>query len=299
MVPGPDLRQPQHHAAATPDEGYHLSKDLVDKAIQFVGDAHSITPDKPFFMYFCPGAGHAPHHIFKDEADKYKGKFDMGWDEMRKTILANQKKLGIFDESVELSQHDPDVQVWDDLPDDEKKLYLRMMEVWASFVTYTDEQFGRLLDFLDDIGELDNTLIMVISDNGASPEGGVNGTLNENDFFNNIATDLKANLAAIDTLGSPDHYNHYAWGWANAGNTPFKRSKKETFRGGTSDPFIISWPAKIESDGKWRLPVRACHRHGADGAGPARYRPAGVDQGGQAGPDRGGEPGGDRQVRRN
>ena len=250
----PDLVYDNHSVTPpqTPDEGYHLSKDLTDKAIQFIGDAHSITPDKPFFMYFCPGAGHAPHHIFKEEADKYKGKFDMGWDELRKTIFANQKKLGVFDESVELSQHDPDVQVWDDLPDDEKELYLRMMEVWAGFVTYTDEQFGRILDFLDDIGELDNTLIMVISDNGASPEGGVNGTLNEYDFFNNIKTDLKANLAAIDTLGSPEHYNHYAWGWANAGNTPFKRWKKETFRGGTSDPFIVSWPDKIEADGKWR-----------------------------------------------
>jgi hypothetical protein len=127
-----------------------------------------------------------------------------------------------------------------------------MMEVWAGFVTYTDEQFGRILDHLDDLGELDNTLIMVISDNGASPEGGDVGTLNENDFFNNIVTDLDANLAAIDTLGGPENYNHYAWGWANAGNTPYKRWKKETFRGGTSDPFVISWPAKIEANGEFR-----------------------------------------------
>jgi arylsulfatase len=250
----PDLVYDNHNVTppATPKEGYHLSKDLADKAIQFIGDAHSITPDKPFFMYFCPGAGHAPHHIFKEEADKYKGAFDMGWDKLREQIFANQKKMGIFSEDTELSPHDPDVQVWDKLSDDEKKLFTRMMEVWAGFVTYTDEQFGRVLDLLDDLGELDNTLIMIISDNGASPEGGVDGTLNENDFFNNIATDLKANLAAIDTLGGPENYNHYAWGWANAGNTPYKRWKKETFRGGTSDPFVISWPAKIEANGEWR-----------------------------------------------
>lgn len=237
---------------ATPDDGYHLSKDLTDKAIKYIGDAHSVAPDKPFFMYFCPGAGHAPHHIFKEEADKYAGAFDMGWDQYREQVFANQKELGIFGDDVELSPHDPDVQVWDDLPADEKKLYTRMMEVFAGFVTYTDEQFGRILDFLDDIGELDNTLIMVISDNGASPEGGENGTLNENDFFNYIPNDLQANLAALDTLGGPDHYNHYAWGWANAGNTPYKRWKKETFRGGTTDPFVVSWPKKIDAHGEFR-----------------------------------------------
>jgi hypothetical protein len=176
----------------------------------------------------------------------------MGWDEYRNQVFSNQKKLGIFPEDTELSGHDPDVQVWDELPDDEKKLYTRMMEVFAGFVTYTDEQFGRILDFLEDLGELDNTLIMIISDNGASPEGGVNGTLNENDFFNYIPNDLQANLAALDTLGGPDHYNHYAWGWANAGNTPFRRWKKETFRGGTSDPFVLSWPEKIDASGEWR-----------------------------------------------
>ncbi len=250
----PDLVYDNHNITppATPDEGYHLSKDLTDKAIQFIGDAHSITPDKPFFMYFCPGAGHAPHHIFKEEADKYKGKFDMGWDKLREQIFAKQKEMGIFSQDTELSPHDPDVQVWDELPDDQKKLFTRMMEVWAGFVSYTDEQFGRILDMLDDIGELDNTLIMIISDNGASPEGGDVGTLNENDFFNNITTDIKANLAALDTLGGPENYNHYAWGWANAGNTPFKRWKKETFRGGTSDPFVVSWPAKIDASGEFR-----------------------------------------------
>ena len=211
-----------------------------------------VSPDKPFFLYFCPGAGHAPHHIFKEEADKYKGKFDDGWDKYRETVFANQKKLGIFPEDTVISPRDPDVPEWSSLSDDEKKLYTRMMEVFAGFVSYTDEQFGRILDYLESIDELDNTLILFISDNGASPEGGKVGSLNEYDFFNFKPEDLENNLKHLDQLGSPESYNHYAWGWANAGNTPFRRWKKETFRGATTDPFIISWPAKLKSHGEFR-----------------------------------------------
>ena len=250
----PDLTYDNHSVTppATPDEGYHLSKDLADKAIEFIGDAHMIAPDKPVFTFFCPGAGHAPHHIFQSEADKYKGKFDMGWDEYRETVFANQKELGLFADDAVISPRDPDVPEWDSLSDDEKKLYTRMMEVFAGFVSYTDEQFGRILDFLGSIDELDNTLIMFISDNGASPEGGEVGSLNEYDFFNFLPEDLENNLKHIDDLGSPKSYNHYAWGWAHAGNTPFRRWKKETFRGATTDPFIISWPAKFDVKGEIR-----------------------------------------------
>jgi arylsulfatase A-like enzyme len=250
----PDLTYDNHPvtAPASPEDGYHLSKDLADKSIEFIGDAHMVSPDKPFFLYFCPGAGHAPHHIFKEEADKYKGVFDDGWDKYRETVFANQKKLGIFPEDTVISPHDPDVPEWDTLSDDEKKLYTRMMEVYAGFVTYTDEQFGRILDYLESIDELDNTLILFISDNGASPEGGQVGSLNEYDFFNFLDEDLENNLKHLDELGSPESYNHYAWGWANAGNTPFRRWKKETFRGATTDPFIISWPAKLQSHGEFR-----------------------------------------------
>jgi arylsulfatase len=250
----PDLTYDNHAVAAPagPDDGYHLSKDLADRAIQFIGDAHMVEPDKPFFMYFCPGAGHAPHHIFKEEADRYKGKFDMGWDEYRETVFANQKELGMFEEDAVISPRDPDVPEWDSLSDDEKKLYSRMMEVFAGFVHYTDEQFGRILDFLEQIDELDNTLIMFISDNGASPEGGKVGSLNEYDFFNFLPEDLENNLKHMDQLGSTESYNHYAWGWAHAGNTPFRRWKKETFRGATTDPFIISWPAKLKAKGEIR-----------------------------------------------
>ena len=250
----PDLTYDNHPvtAPAGPEDGYHLSKDLADKAIEFIGDAHMVSPDKPFFMYFCPGAGHAPHHIFKEEADKYKGKFDDGWDKYRETVFANQKQLGIFPDETVISPRDPDVPEWDSLSDDAKKLYSRMMEVFAGFVSYTDAQFGRILDFLESIEELDNTLVLFISDNGASPEGGEVGSLNEYDFFNFKPEDLENNLKHIDQLGSTESYNHYAWGWANAGNTPFRRWKKETYRGATTDPFIISWPAKLTSHGEIR-----------------------------------------------
>jgi arylsulfatase len=250
----PDLTYDNHSIPppATPEEGYHLSKDIADKAIEFVGDAHVNAPDKPFFMYYAPGCGHAPHHIFQEEADAYKGKFDMGWDEYRKIVFAKQKEMGFFPADAEISDSDPDVQDWDTLSDDEKKLFTRMMEVYAGFQTYTDRHFGRLLDFLEHIDELDNTIIMFISDNGASPEGGDVGSLNEYDFFNFLGEDLQSNLASLDDLGSPESYNHYAFGWAHAGNTPFRRWKKETFRGGTTDPFMISWPANYPGNGELR-----------------------------------------------
>jgi arylsulfatase len=247
----PDLMYDNHavNPPKSPEEGYHLSEDLADKAIEFIGDAHVNAPEKPFFMYYCPGAGHAPHHIFKEWADKYKGKFDMGWDKLRETIFANQKKLGIFPEETELSPRDPDVPEWDTLAEDEKKLYTRMMEVFAGFVSHADYHFGRVLDFLEEIGELDNTLIMFISDNGASPEGGVVGSLNEFNFFNFAQETIEDNLKMIDELGSPNTYNHYAWGWAHAGNTPYRRWKKEIYRGGASDAFVVSWPKGINARG--------------------------------------------------
>ena len=244
----------------TPEEGYHLTIDLVDKAKSFIADAKQIAPDKPFFMYFCPGAGHAPHHVPKEWADKYKGAFDDGWDAYREKVFVNQKKLGIIPENAELSRHDPDVQDWNKLSADEKKLYARMMEVFAGFLEHTDDQYGRLFQFLKDIGEWDNTLIMFISDNGASSEGGPTGSVNENKFFNNIQDDLKQNLAAIDDIGGPKYFNHYAWGWAHSGNTPFKRWKRETYRGGVSDPFIVHWPKGIKNKGE----VRDAYAHAID-----------------------------------
>jgi arylsulfatase A-like enzyme len=250
----PDLIYDNHSVtpSKTPEEGYHLSEDLADKAIEFIADSHVNAPDKPFFMYYCPGAGHAPHHIFKEWADKYKGKFDMGWDKYRDIVFANQQKLGLLPEGTKLSPRDPDVPEWDSLSDDERKLYARMMEVFAGFVSHADHHFGRILDFLEETGQLDNTLIMFISDNGASPEGGEVGSVNEYNFFNFVPESLERNLKMLDQLGSPATYNHYAWGWAWAGNTPFRRWKKEIYRGGASDAFIVSWPNGITAKGELR-----------------------------------------------
>lgn len=250
----PDLIYDNHavNPPYTPEEGYHFSIDIADRAVEFIGDQHVNAPDKPFFLYFCPGAGHAPHHIFKEWADRYKGVYDMGWDKLREVVFTNQKKLGIFYEDAELSETDPDVPVWETLPEDEKRLYIRMMEVHAGFTSHADHQFNRVLDFLEEIGELENTLIMVISDNGASPEGGAVGSLNEFNFFNFAGESVEENLKMIDKLGSSDTYNHYAWGWAHAGNTPFRRWKKEIYRGGVSDPFVVHWPKGIRAKGELR-----------------------------------------------
>lgn len=236
----------------TPDQGYHLTSDLVDHAISFIADSKQIAPDKPFFLYFCPGAMHAPHHVPKEWADQYKGAFDDGWEAYREKTFARQKELGVVPKDAQLSRHDPDVPLWDSCSADEKRLYARMMEVFAGFLTHTDHHIGRLMDFLKTVGELDNTLIMVVSDNGASSEGGVHGSVNENLFFNSIPESLEENLKLIDKLGGPETFNHYPWGWTWAGNTPFRRWKRETYRGGTSDPFIVHWPRGIKARGEIR-----------------------------------------------
>ncbi len=242
---------------ATPEEGYHLTPDLVEKARAMIADAKQVAPDKPFFMYFCTGAMHAPHHVPKEWADRYAGQFDDGWDAYRERTFARQKELGIIPENTVLSRHDPDVQDWNALSDDERRLYARMMEVFAGFLEHTDHYIGELIAFLKDIGEYDNTLIMVISDNGASSEGGPNGSVNEGKFFNNVPDNLEQNLAAIDDIGGPKYFNHYPWGWTFAGNTPFRRWKRETYRGGTSDPFIVTWPKGIAAKGEIRS--QYCH----------------------------------------
>ncbi len=250
----PDLVYDNHQVEPpkTPEEGYHLSEDLVDKAVSFITDAKQINPAKPFYMHLCFGATHAPHHAPKAWIDKYKGEFDDGWEAYREKTFARQKELGIVPADCDLSRHDPDVPEWDSLSDDARRLSARMMEVFAGFLSHTDHQLGRLLDYLDEIGELDNTMIMVISDNGASAEGGPTGTTNEAQFFNNAQEPLEESLAVIDEIGGPKHFNHYPWGWTNAGNTPFRRWKRETYRGGACDPFIFSWPAGIKARGEVR-----------------------------------------------
>jgi arylsulfatase A-like enzyme len=250
----PELIYDNHQVEppATPEEGYHLTEDLVDKSMQFIADAKQIDPHKPFYLHLCFGAAHAPHHVAKEWADRYAGQFDDGWDAYRDKVFAEQKKLGIVPPDTELSRHDPDVPDWDSLPETSRRLFSRMMEVFAGFLSHTDHHLGRLLDFLRARGDLDNTIVMVISDNGASAEGGPTGTTNEAQFFNNAPEALEDSLARIDEIGGPTTFNHYPWGWTWAGNTPFRRWKRETYRGGASDPFIVSWPQGIAAKGEVR-----------------------------------------------
>ena len=263
----PDLVHDNHPVdpPATPDEGYHIAKDLSDRAIEFIQDAKSIEPDKPFFLYFSLDAAHAPHHVFREWADRYKGTFDEGYEAIRAGILARQKELGLLPDDTELSGINPHgepgatgpdgeawplldtVRPWDTLNDDEKKLFARMAEVFAGYVEYTDDQVGRVIDFLESSGQLENTLIVVISDNGASGEGGPNGTFNEWRFFNGAPTPTELTFQHIDELGSPASYNHYNTGWAWAFDTPFPYWKRWAgYEGGIADMCIVSWPARVE-----------------------------------------------------
>nr|WSY53131.1 arylsulfatase [Streptomyces sp. NBC_00886] len=250
----PDLVYDNHQVEppGSPEQGYHLTEDLADKAMLFISDAKQVAPDKPFFLHFCPGATHAPHHVPREWADRYRGRFDDGWDAYREVTFAKQKRLGVVPPDAVLSRHDPDVPDWDSLSPDARRLAVRMMEVYAGFLSHTDHQIGRLLDFLRETGELDNTLIMVVSDNGASAEGGVSGTTNEAQFFNNAPEPIQDSLEVIDELGGPTTFNHYPWGWTWAGNTPFRRWKRETYRGGASDPFLVHWPRGIRAQGEVR-----------------------------------------------
>ncbi|MGA3148315.1 MAG: arylsulfatase [Acidimicrobiales bacterium] len=250
----PDLVYDNHQIEPprTPKEGYHLNGDLADIAIRFIADAKQVDPDKPFFLNFCPGATHAPHHAPKEWADKYAGQFDDGWDVYRERTFTRQKELGIAPPDAVLSRHDPDVPEWDSLSPDARRLASRMMEVFAGFLSHTDHHIGRVLEFLRSIDEFDNTIVMFVSDNGASAEGGVDGTTNEAQFFNNAPETMEESLAVIDEIGGPKHFNHYPWGWTWAGNTPFRRWKRETYRGGASDPFIIHWPKGIKAKGEVR-----------------------------------------------
>lgn len=250
----PELVYDNHQVEqeASPEEGYHLTPDLTQKAKSFVADAKQIAPNKPFFLYFAVGATHSPHHVPEEWADKYKGRFDAGWDAYRQETFARQKELGILAPDAVLSRHDPDVQDWSKLSADERRLYSRMMEVFAGFLEHTDHHIGELIQFLKEIGEYENTLIMLISDNGSSAEGGPTGSVNECRFFNNVPDTVEDGLKHIDEIGGPTTFNHFPWGWTHAGNTPFRRWKRETYQGGSTDPFVVCWEKGIKSRGEIR-----------------------------------------------
>ncbi|MCW2951250.1 MAG: sulfatase [Conexibacter sp.] len=269
----PDLVYDSHPVdpPRSPEEGYHLTEDLTDKALRFIKDAKVLAPDKPFLLYYAPGACHAPHHAPREWIERFAGRFDLGYEALREQTLARQRELGVVPSDTELPPLNPlgtpetrsgprgepfpalDVtRPWDSLPAPEQRLFSRMAEVYAGFLAHTDAQIGRLLDYLEETGQRENTIVVVVSDNGASGEGGPDGSVNENKIANGIPDDIQENLAKLDELGSPKTYNHYPNGWAMAFNTPFRMWKRYEFNGGTSDPCIISWPAGIAARGELR-----------------------------------------------
>lgn len=250
----PDLVYDNHRVdqPASPEDGYHLSADLVDRGIEFIRDQQSAAPGKPFFCYLAFGAAHAPHHAPREYIERYAGRYAKGWDQTRDEWSARQKELGIAPPGAGLAARDSVVSAWDDLSADERRLYAHMMEVYAAFMTHTDDQIGRLVAFLREIDRLDDTMIVLISDNGASAEGGDHGLVSEWHFFNLIEASVEDNLARIDDLGGPSTYNHYPIGWAQAGNTPFQWYKRWVHAGGVRDPLIVHWPARIRDEGAIR-----------------------------------------------
>ena len=255
----------------SPEEGYHLSRDLADQALRMLGDHHATNPSRPWYMWFCPGANHAPHHCPQEYIDKYKGKFDAGYEAYREWVLPRMIEKGILPKGTQLTPLNPlpgdvsnandMVRPWDSLNADEKKLFSRLMEVYAGFSEYTDAQVGRIIDYLEKSGQLDNTVVIYAADNGASGEGSPNGSVNENKFFNGYPDELAENLKLIDRLGGPDTYEHYPTGWAAATSTPFKMFKRYSeYAGGTCDPLVISWPKGIKARGE----VRNQYHHSTD-----------------------------------
>ncbi len=229
------------------DPNYHFTTDMTNQAIAWVRFQQALTPDKPFYMYFATGATHAPHHVPKEWIEKYKGKFDMGWDRLREETLARQIKLGVVPPGTKLTPRPAEIPSWDSRSADQKRLFARQMETFAGFAEHTDHEVGRLVQTLRDMGELDNTLLFyIVGDNGSSAEGGPDGTYNEMLALNGIVSDVSSQLDHIDEWGSPMTFPHFAIGWAHAGNTPFQWTKQVASHfGGTRNPMVVSWPARI------------------------------------------------------
>ena len=250
----PILYENRNLVPASTDPNYHLTTDLADKAIAWVRHAKSIAPEKPYFLYVAPGATHAPHHTPEEWIDKFKGRFDGGWDTYREETFARQKKLGVIPQETELTVRSKGLPAWDSLNADQKRLYARMMEVFAGYAAQCDYELGRVVEACKQLPDADNTLIIYIAgDNGASAEGGLEGSLCENLFFNGISEKWQDNIKAIEELGGPKHFNHFPSSWAHAMNAPFQWTKQVgSHFGGTRNPMIISWPARIKDGGGLR-----------------------------------------------
>jgi arylsulfatase len=242
----PELWYDQHYVPPAPREDYHLSEDLVDRAEEFLSDHLSATPEKPFFLYLAFGACHAPHQAPQSFLDKYRGRFDAGWNVERERVLERQKEMGIVPPDTQMAPSNPGIHDWASLSADERRLMARMQEVFAGFTEHTDAQIGRLVDFLEKKDKMRDTIFVVLSDNGASGEGGQYGSANEYRYFLGLPDSLEENLADMEKLGGPWTHNHYPSAWAQAGNTPLKFYKKYTFGGGVRAPLIVHWPAGLK-----------------------------------------------------
>ncbi len=267
----PDLIEDNHFVEREFEDGYHLSKDLADNALTMIRNQQATNPSKPWYMWYNPGANHAPHHAPQDYIDKYKGKFDEGYDVYREWVTQRMIEKGILPEGTvntptnpmreDMAQAVDMVRPWNTLNEDEKKLFARMAETYAGFSEYTDAQVGRVIDYLEKSGQLENTIVLYAADNGASGEGSPNGSVNENKFFNGYPDELSENMKYLDVLGSPATYQHYPTGWAAAFSAPFKMFKRYSqYAGGTNDPLVISWPKGITAKGE----VRHQYHHSVD-----------------------------------
>ena len=236
------------------DEDYHLDVDMADRAIHFVREQHALAPNKPFFIYYAPGTAHAPHHAPKEWIDRFKGQFDQGWDKVREETFERQKAMGIIPPDTKLTPRPDQLRAWDELNDQQKELYARMMEVYAGALAHMDHQINRIIDAVEETGEMDNTLIIyLMGDNGASAEGTPDGLLNEMTFFNNMPVPFEDTYARIDELGGPNTFGHYPAAWAHAMDTPFQWTKQVASHfGGTRNGLAISWPKTIEARGEVR-----------------------------------------------
>jgi len=253
----PELTQDNHliNPPGTPQDGYHFSEDMVDQSISMIRNLHSLVPERPFFSYLAFGATHSPHHAPDDFLQKYRGRFDMGWDAAREEWFARQQASGIIPKGTELAPRNKGVLPWDEMPDNHKAFANRLQEAFAAMLDHTDVQIGRFVKFLDEIGKLDNTLLIVMSDNGASQEGQATGVFDEMRFFNGLHEDVDEAVKHLDLIGGPRSHSNIPWGWAQVGNTPLKWYKQNTHGGGVRDPLIVHWPDHLKGQaGQIRRP---------------------------------------------
>ena len=246
----PELTVDNHYIdpPKSPEEGYHLSEDLVDQLLRMISDSKGIRPDRPFFAYLPFGATHAPHQAPPKYLEKYRGAFDEGWDVMRERCYQKQIELGVIPEGTQLAPRNPGVDAWEDLPENQQKLAARLQEAFAAFLDHTDDQIGKLVDGLSAMGQLDNTILLVLADNGASQEGGPFGVMHEMKFFNGILESPDEAIERIDDIGGPRSHTNYPWGWAQCGNSPFKWYKQNTHEGGVHVPLVFHWPKGLNEE---------------------------------------------------